>query len=205
MSLDAQRLQALRAALTVALTLDESDVEAADEIANVRRLLACVAAAPVFPPEATRHPVINQMAPAIAATAERFPALASALQPISAELPWRFGYAARADLPALATRMGYTEIVGPLAPFRSHEVCLGLTFLAPHTFYPAHRHPAVELYRIVAGRPLWTVDSDTRQLAPPAIIVHRSGAAHAMASEDHALLAIYSWTGDIVSPSVWVS
>jgi len=34
-------------------------------------------------------------------------------------------------------------------------------------------------------------------------VLHRSGAAHAMASKGEALLAIYSWTGDVVSPSVW--
>jgi len=153
--------------------------------------------------EPTRHPLTAHVAPAIEATAARFPALAAALHQLSADLPWRYGYAARADLPGLENRMGWTEIVGPVAPFRSASVCLGLTFLAPDTHYPDHRHPAVELYRVVAGHPLWTVESETRRLAPPAAVLHLSGARHAMASGGEALLAIYSWTGDIVSPSIW--
>ena len=203
MSLDAERLRALRAALTAALTLDDSDTATADEIALVKHFVARADPEPAFILETTRHPLIAHIAPAIAATAKRFPDLASALHRVAAGLPWRYGYGARADLPGLETRMGYAEIVGPAAPFRSKEVCLGVTLLAPQTVYPAHRHPAVELYRIVAGRPQWTVEDDTRQLEPPAIVLHRSGAAHAMASKGEALLAIYSWTGDVVSPSVW--
>ena len=33
------------------------------------------------------------------------------------------------------------QIVGPLAPFRSNTVCLGLTLIAADSFYPPHRHP----------------------------------------------------------------
>jgi quercetin dioxygenase-like cupin family protein len=203
-SLDAERLRALRAALTAALTLDDSDTATADEIGRVKRFLARADPEPAFVPEPTRHPLLAHVAPVIATVAERFPALASALHHVAAELPWRYGYGARADLPGLETRMGYAEIVGPAAPFRSGEVCLGVTFLAPGTVYPAHRHPAVELYRIVAGRPQWTVEDETHQREPPTIILHQSGAVHAMTTEGEALLAIYSWTGDIVSPSVWL-
>jgi mannose-6-phosphate isomerase-like protein (cupin superfamily) len=204
MSLGADGLCALRAALTAALTHEQADPDVADEVSLVSRLLARADSAPWPVLELPQHPAVAHLTPAIAATAAQFPELASALHPIAAALPWRYGYAPRLDLPDLSLRMAYAEIVGPAAPFRSDDVCLGLTFLTAQTLYPAHRHPAVELYRIVAGRPIWTVEDDTSELAPPAIVLHRSGAVHAMASGPEALLAIYSWTGDLFSPSVWV-
>ena len=204
MSLDAPRLERLRDALAAALAIDDGgSADVAAEIARVQDHLAAGAGAPAILPEPTRHPLTEHLAAAIEATAARFPALADALRPLFAELPWRYGYGARADLPGLENRMGWTEIVGPAAPFRNASVCLGLTFLAPDTHYPDHRHPAVELYRIVAGHPSWTVESETRRLSAPAEVLHRSGARHAMASGGQALLAIYSWTGDVMSPSVW--
>jgi mannose-6-phosphate isomerase-like protein (cupin superfamily) len=204
MSLDPARLESLRDALTAAFAIDDgSDAEIANEFDRVRDLLAAAAGKAPILPEATHHPLIDQFEPAIAASAPQFAALAAALRPQFAALPWRYGYAARVDFPGLERRMGYAEIVGPKAPFRSDSVCLGLTFLAPETHYPDHRHPAVELYRVIAGHPAWTIEGRTRRLAPPAAVLHRSGARHAMASGEEALLAIYSWTGDIVSPSVW--
>jgi hypothetical protein len=204
MSLDAARLERLRDALAAAFAVDDGgDPDVAGEIARVQDYLAAMARTTPILPEPTGHPLTAHLSPAIEAMAARFPALAVALRPLIADLPWRYGYAARADLPGLENRMGWTEIVGPAAPFRSVSVCLGLTFLAPETHYPDHRHPAVELYRIVAGHPKWTAESETRSLAPPAAVLHRSGARHAMASAGEALLAIYSWTGDILSPSVW--
>lgn len=204
MSLDAAGLETLRDALAAALAVDDGgDPDAAEEIARVQHYLAVGARTAAILPEATLHPLTAHLKSAIEAAAARFPTLAVALRPLEADLPWRYGYAARTDLPGLENRMGWTEIVGPAAPFRSASVCLGLTFLAPDTHYPDHRHPAVELYRIVAGHPLWTVENETRRLSPPAAVLHPSGARHAMASAGEALLAIYSWTGDILSPSVW--
>jgi hypothetical protein len=169
MSLDAAALEALRLALASALAVDDGgDPAIAAEIARVQgHIAAGVGAAAKNLPEPTRHPLTAHLAPAIDAAALRFPALAAALLPVAAELPWRYGYAARAELPGLETRMGWAEIVGPAAPFRSDDVCLGLTFLAPETLYPDHRHPAAELYRIVAGRPTWTVEGATRRRAAP--------------------------------------
>jgi hypothetical protein len=204
MSLDAAGLEILRDALAAAFAVDDGgDPDVAEEIARVQDHLAVAARNTPILPDPTRHSLTVHLTPAIEVAAARFPALAAALRPLYADLPWRYGYAARADLPGLENRMGWAEIVGPAAPFRSVSVCLGLTFLAPDTQYPDHRHPAVELYRVVAGHPLWTVESETRRLAPSAAVLHRSGARHAMSSGGEALLAIYSWTGDILSPSVW--
>jgi hypothetical protein len=198
-------LVALLAALVEAYCGDrEVDDATRREIATVRRLLAPVVGARPAAAEPTRsHLAPDELARAVAATAAHFPALAAALAPIGHDLPWLYGYAPRPDLPGIETRMGWAEIVGPVAPFVSHDVCLGLTFIAPATLYPAHDHPAVELYRIVAGHPWWTVGGRTQRQAPGDAILHESAVTHAMESDVEPLLAIYSWTGDILSPSTW--
>lgn len=131
------------------------------------------------------------------------PDIASALHSIAAHLPWRYGYAPRDDAPGLEGAMGWAELIGPLAPIVSREVCFGLTLIGPHTHYLPHRHPAVELYRIVIGHPQWTVGSTISLRAPREAILHDSDVVHAMRTADEPLLAIYSWTGDIETPSAW--
>lgn len=157
----------------------------------------------VAPQPATGHALTRHLPAALALVAATSPALAAVLDDVAARLPWRYGYAARADAPGLETTMGWAEIVGPLAPFVSDEVCLGLTLIGPQAHYLAHRHPAVELYDVVAGHPHWTVAGHDRRLLPGDAVLHPSQAVHAMRTGDEPLLAVYSWTGDVVSPSVW--
>lgn len=194
----------LRRALEAAIAVDaKGDVALAVEVERVTARLARVpdlAPAPALPSD---HPLTARIEPSTAAAAVHFPDLAAALAPISDDLPWRYGYAPRPDRPRLEDLMGWAEIVGPEAPFRSGEVCLGLTFIAAGTVYPAHRHPAIELYRVIAGRPVWTVAGETFRPRPGDAILHASHVDHAMASGEEGLLAVYAWTGDVVSPSVW--
>jgi quercetin dioxygenase-like cupin family protein len=184
-------------------------VEAKDDVAlaaEVERVVARLARVPDLAPARARpsdHPLTGRLEPSIAAVAAHFPDLAAALAPIADDLPWRYGYAPRADRPRLEDMMGWAEIVGPEAPFRSGEVCLGLTFIAAGTVYPAHRHPAIELYRVIAGRPVWTVAGRTFRPHPGDAILHAGNVDHAMTGGAEGLLAVYAWTGDVVSPSVW--
>ncbi|CAO3424487.1 dimethylsulfonioproprionate lyase family protein [Azospirillum doebereinerae] len=146
------------------------------------------------------HPSLEQL-PEAARRAG--PAWAKALPPVAGRLPWRFGYAPRADLPELQNRMAWAEIVGPAAPIRSDRVGFGLTLIGRDTHYPSHRHPAVELYAVVSGTAAWTLDGVTTQRPPGDVVLHPANAVHAMRTTDEPLLALYSWTGDIVSPTAY--
>lgn len=128
----------------------------------------------------------------------------SAFAPLLPALPWRYGYTPRPDLPGLESRMGWAELVGPLAPFRSDRVCLGLTAIGPHTRYPEHAHPAVEVYFVVSGTARWTANGVTRARPPGSYILHPANVVHAMEASDEPLLAAYTWSGDIVSPSIYL-
>jgi mannose-6-phosphate isomerase-like protein (cupin superfamily) len=121
-------------------------------------------------------------------------------------LPWRYSYPLRQDAPGLGQNIAFAEIIGPEAPFRSDSVCLGLTLIGPETLYPAHRHPAIELYYVVAGTAAWTVDGVSHDRVPGTYILHASQVVHTMRTNAEPLLAIYTWSGsDVRTTSVYTN
>lgn len=196
-------LLALVAALRHAFA-DHAGVEpaAAAEIGRVEALLASAVAEP-SPLQPTNHPLTQHLPAVLDRADHEAPAIALALRPIAAKLPWRYGYAPRGDAPGLEGAMGWAELIGPLAPIVSRDVCFGLTLIGPRTYYPPHRHPAVELYRIVTGHPEWTVGASIANRGPGAAILHYTNVVHAMRTGEQPLLAIYSWTGDVDTTSTW--
>lgn len=199
----ADLLRSLIAALRRAFAARAGADEAAEaELGHVERLLARAPdTSTVLQP--TNHPLIGHLPAVLDLATTSASDIAAALRPIAARLPWRYGYPPRSDAPGLEGAMGWAELIGPLAPVVSHEVCFGLTLIGPLTYYPPHRHPAVELYRIVAGHPQWTVATDTAPRRPGDAILHPSNVVHAMQTDEQPLLAIYSWTGDVDTPSAW--
>lgn len=151
----------------------------------------------------TRHPLVQHLPAAIALTRTHAREVAFVLEPIAELLPWRYGYQERVDAPGLQSSMGWAELVGPEAPLRSGEVCFGLTLIGPGSYYPPHHHPAIELYCVLAGHAEWTAGGQTATQCPGAYILHPANIVHAMRTSEEPLLAIYAWTGDVISPSVW--
>ena len=202
MSADAvARLSALRGALRREIGRSPSGADAASaELAHATTLIDAVGGLPE--PQTPGEPG-DALAASLTLARRTAPDLAASLRPVAADLPWRTGYAARPDAPGLERGLRWAELVGPAAPWRSDTVCLGLLLLAPGLFYPPHRHPAVEVYRLVAGEAQWTVGSVTRRLGPGDTVLHASGAAHAMRTSADPLLAIYTWTGDVTTASAW--
>jgi hypothetical protein len=178
--------------------LDRAEGRACEEATRAQTLLDR-ASAEQSPYTATAHPLVRHLPAVLAGLDRDAPDIAAVLRPLAHGLPWRYGYEASADLPDLHLNMGWAEFVGPTAPFHSDEVCLGLTLIGPHTHYAAHRHPAVELYHVLTGAAEWS-----GQPRPPgAFILHEANQTHAMRTGDEPLLALYTWSGDVVSPSVW--
>jgi quercetin dioxygenase-like cupin family protein len=82
---------------------------------------------------------------------------------------------------------------------------LGFTLIAPHTNYPAHAHPAIELYLVVAGAASWRLGDAQAEIRPPgSVIVHPSRAPHAMITGAGPLLALFTWRGDLVTSPAYV-
>lgn len=124
--------------------------------------------------------------------------LLSAIRPVALDLPWHYSYAKRDDAPGLEDHIAFAEIIGPEAPFPSDRVCLGLTLIAPETLYPAHAHPAIELYYVAAGTATWTANGVANRNPPGAFILHPSQVVHAMQTHRGPLLAVYAWSGEDV-------
>lgn len=120
-------------------------------------------------------------------------------------LPWKYNYEEREDKKNLGSYMGWAELIGPEAPYRTDDFCLGFTLISPDTLYPEHRHPAIELYKVLSGTAQWTLEGVTKKRAPGEVILHPSNKIHKMQTYDQTLLALYTWSGsDVVTLSEYV-
>ena len=96
------------------------------------------------------------------------------------------------------TNRGYVEFIGPEGMIRTDRVRLGIYWHAAHTFYPAHRHNATELYHILSGTGFWQHKTQTwTPRGPDSYIMHDSRDNHATRTEAEPTLALWSWLGDI--------
>ena len=124
--------------------------------------------------------------------------LAGIVARLAPRLRWTYSYPDAGRFAGLGRRIAFCEVLGLGAFAANPRVRLGLTLMAPGTAYPAHAHPAVETYLVIAGTALWQAGTAAPASRPPgAVIVHPSGIAHAMTTAAEPLLAAWSWTGDI--------
>lgn len=93
---------------------------------------------------------------------------------------------------------GYLECAGPDAPYRTPHLRLGLLLLGPGTLYPAHHHPAEEIYLPLGPGRWWKEGEGWQTRAGGDVIHHPPMCPHATESGDTALAAIYLWRGEIV-------
>ena len=124
------------------------------------------------------------------------------------QLKWRTSSRGRADDPVLsAFSRNYTAMTilgnGGLLP--SDKITAGFNLLGPDVFYPPHAHTAEESYWNIGGRGEWKVDDTpwfTVELGDS--IYHKSGALHAMRTNDLPLLSVWLWTSHLDSEVVIV-
>lgn len=130
--------------------------------------------------------------------------LASAIADLSPALHWTYSYPPSPHRHDLSARIAFCQIVGNRGLLASDRVHIGLTLLAPDTAYPPHAHPATEVYLVIAGTALWQAGADiVAPRLPGSIVLHPSSVPHAMTTKSEPLLAIWTWRGDLISPSVY--
>jgi quercetin dioxygenase-like cupin family protein len=154
-----------------------------------------------------RVPVADRM-PAIIAAAEAGPtaAIARALSPVLPSVDWVRTYSEAQLGRAYLENYGYFDIASPKRGLIATDaIACGFLVIGPGQLYPAHRHPAVELYHVVAGAPDWQVDGAPWEPKPVgSFVFHPSMAIHAMRTNDSPLLALYAWLGDLETSAVLV-
>lgn len=130
--------------------------------------------------------------------------IAETIAAIAPALRWTYSYPADPRWPRLAETVAFTQIIGPRGLTPHDRMLMGLTLVAPQTHYPLHSHPAVEFYLVVTGTALWQAGQTEAAARPPgSLILHPSGVPHAMTTKAEPLLAVFTWHGDIASPSVY--
>lgn len=132
--------------------------------------------------------------------------VADAIAEAADDLLWYYGYAPRPGEKDLSQDIAFCEILGPTTgSFRSADTRLGFTLIGPRMHYPAHSHPAAELYHLLAGPSTWIKADVASRKKPGDFILHPSGVSHAMETDEASLLSIYSWSGGILSRSTYLA
>jgi quercetin dioxygenase-like cupin family protein len=178
------------------------------EIAQLRSVWPTASSA-IGQANPTRLPACDHLGTALALARIGVTAdLGSAITQLTAQLQWTYSYPAdgKQDSKDLANRIAFSQIVGRKGLIANADIHVGLTLMAPHTSYPAHAHPAVEVYLVVSGSATWQAgDAAATRQAPNAIVFHPSNVPHAMTTDVEPLLAIWTWRGDLASPSVYLN
>ncbi len=74
------------------------------------------------------------------------------------------------------------------------DIQFGLWQLAPRATYHGHKHEVPEIYFVTAGRALWTVGDETREVSSGMTIYTRPGEVHKMVNlTDEPVEAIWVW------------
>ena len=127
---------------------------------------------------------------------------AASLNALKATFRWRTFYEESDWSRPFLANFAAGELVGPGCAVSSDTLVLGVLLIGPHTFYPAHAHPAVELYTVLAGKPQFKADEGTwRTLGNGAFAFHPADTEHTMKTLARPMLALYAWRGDITAPS----
>jgi len=152
--------------------------------------------------------VVGRHIPAALAAARGTAAepLADAAGTLAAEAFWTQNpnYRRRPPDSGFLDGYGYFVVAGPAdgppAFVETSSLAVGLLLLGPGTHYPAHRHPAEELYIPLAGDGEWQKgDGPWRTEPAGAVIHHPSGVPHATRAGKTPLLAAYLWRGELAT------
>jgi len=155
--------------------------------------------------EKSNSPLIRWIKEAVKHGSPETKELLNALEPALPYLPWKYNYEPRSDMPDLGNQIGWGEILGPEAPYHDEHFCFGFTLLGKNTFYPSHLHPATELYVVLSGHAIWTLDGLSKINGPGEFILHPSDHIHSMQTENEPMLALYTWSGkDVKTLSKYV-
>ena len=177
-------------------------------VAAITRELRLLAAAPrlVAPlGPGVELPVCRHLAGAFTEASGEASRFVAPLDRILPALSWTQNPNYRRDPPSAGflDRYGYAVVAGPENGARAlahhPRLAFGLLLLGPHTTYPAHKHPASEIY-VPLGPAEWTMGEESfARREAGAVIVHNPGLVHATRTLSAPLAALYLWAGDLAT------
>ena len=182
------------------------DIEAAAEIGRLADMTQSIKIADrrLPSPRPDRVPVCRFWDDALTLARRAGAAIAPALDRVGSALSWTQNPNYRRDPPdaGFLDNYGYAVIVGPAdgppALVADPGIALGVLLLGPHTHYPLHSHPAVEVYyTLTPGGEWWRGAGPWRREPVGAAIHHTPNVPHATRAGAEPLLAVYLWHGDL--------
>lgn len=201
------RVEAFRNRLRNRLAAAQAATPAiADEAAASHALLGSPSSEDTAVRRPTRQPATAFLGQALAAGLNGpESALAEAIRALAPDLAWTYGYPYDPGRPDLGDKIAFADILGRGGLGPAPALLVGLTLMTPHALYPPHAHPATELYLVISGTARWQAGEDApRPNSPGALILHPSGVPHATETAAEPLLALYTWRGDLASPSTFL-
>ena len=111
-------------------------------------------------------------------------------------LDWQIPLAG-ATAPGFAENTMYVQFYGPETHGDLPDFRVGLFYMAPDLFYPAHRHAAREVYVRLAGACDFTLGPDQDQLETGPFLINEPEHIHAMRAGPQGALFAWLWTGDV--------
>jgi hypothetical protein len=97
----------------------------------------------------------------------------------------------------------FASLIALVDPQWSHDFDFGLLWIAPHTLYRDHQHPAPELYLPLTGPSHWRFGPDRPWIERQAgeLIWNAANVVHATLVKDAPLLCLYAWTAHVDAPA----
>lgn len=135
--------------------------------------------------------------------------LAGATEVLAAAARWTqtASYVEAPPHPGFLEGYAHASLLGPasadaLLGTASDDALLGLLLLATGLDYPHHLHPADEVYVPLTAADWSSGTADPYRQRPAGVPIHHAPwQPHAMRTPGEPLLAIYLWTGDVLSPA----
>jgi mannose-6-phosphate isomerase-like protein (cupin superfamily) len=172
---------------------------AADAATVARALRAPEGYAPL---ESAGAPVLRHLPGALErAAGGPHPGLIAALGAAAPNLVWDQVKSYREVMPReFLDGYAHTNLLGRGGHFPDDRARCGLLLFGPDIDYPAHSHPARELYLVLDGTAEWWREGEDYVPRPPGDrLLHEGGQSHAMRMGADGLLALWAWTGDLES------
>lgn len=127
------------------------------------------------------------------------------LADVADDLNWHYSDGLREKPQQFKGDYCFTAIIGPgsktvgiNSPIKSQDFRFGVYLQNPHTFYPSHRHEAVELYLPISGTALWQKDAGPFEpVKTGTLIQHATYQPHATETGATPMLAFWAWLGNL--------
>ena len=137
-------------------------------------------------------------------TSKTYPNLQNAVLLASDHMLWRETYKG-CNGTQFMDRWGCFAVVGEGGPFASDKLRLFVIYMPPSLFYPWHRHPAEEMYLVIAGQAVFKKEGcKDRILSEGDTVFHASDQAHAIETREAPLLCLVAWRTHLNIPPVLV-